>query len=280
MTKAYEDFLSQYQNEAKEILVLISDSNGAATGSSGGYWTCIKYFLAYVDVSSNELKKGEGCVAWPLTKEELDEKGFAYPYFFKNGGIYRLLARKLNDEAVFDKTAPVCNRFLVSEVLAEDVPNDELLAILEEYRVPVIISDGLLGEFKLDKDLSIFEGEIEWLGERVYVSLEVDEHDKQSCEKALETLRALFENQTKRDAELRAFAAERLVVGANEWQQEENAPEISEQEFIGRIGLSELSVSAEGDYTAYYLDGDMFFGHIIMVDGNIDSGLEDAYIAG
>ena len=83
----------------------------------------------------------------------------------------------------------------------------------------------------------------------------------------------------------RAFAAEKLTELANDWQDKgyddedgEDLAAITEESFPGRIVISELSIDAEGDYEVYY--DDMFWGHVIIVNGSVDGGMEDAYIAG
>ncbi len=85
----------------------------------------------------------------------------------------------------------------------------------------------------------------------------------------------------------RAFAAEKLTELANDWQDKgyddedgEDLAAITEESFAGRLVISELSIDAEGDYEVYYDDDDMFWGHVIIVNGSVDGGMEDAYIAG
>ena len=47
-----------------------------------------------------------------------------------------------------------------------------------------------------------------------------------------------------------------------------------------RIGLSSVSVHEDGEFEFLYDDGDLFWGHAIQVDGNIQTGLSQASIAG
>jgi len=96
----------------------------------------------------------------------------------------------------------------------------------------------------------------------------------------MNVLRTLFEQQKQKDSELRAYAAEQLTDLANDWIQDDNTLEISKEDFARRIGLSELAVTSEGDYNAYYYDDDMFLGHVVTVSGNIDKGIEFATIEG
>jgi hypothetical protein len=272
-------FESEYHKEEKEILFLTSDeSGGASKGSGETLWTAQTHFLAYVDVAANELKPGEGRIVWPLTDEE--QKDGSYFRRFKKGCIYRLRVRELIDKTVPDNMLPsFFNRFLVVETLEENVHNDALLAILEEYRRPVIINDPLLGEFELNKDLNLFSGYIKWLGKKISVSLDVDPASKATWTKAMKALKTLYDEQKQRDAEFRAFAAEKLTALANDWAEDKTAP-ITKKDFIKRISISSLGVSSGGSFSAYYDDDDMFLSHAVTVYGSIKKGLKSANIEG
>ena len=155
-----------------------------------------------------------------------------------------------------------------------------MISILAEYRTPAIITDDVLGEFKLDKDLGLFEGEITWLDKIVLAYLEVETDNKYSWTQAMSMLRALTEQQKQKDFDFRAFAAKELTDLANDWSQDEDAAEISKEDFIDRIILTSLYVTSSGDYTAYYNDDDMFLGHAVTVYGNSVTGMESANIEG
>jgi len=169
---------------------------------------------------------------------------------------------------------------MVVDVIEENAHSNELLAMLAEYRKPVFVKDDVLGEFELNKDLSVFGGAIGWLEEEISVSMDVNTDDKDSWTKAINTLRILFLQQKKRDSEFRTFAAEKLTDLANDWLQDENAAEISKDDFAKRISLSELCVDPSGRYTAYFDDDDMFLRHAVTVYGHIEKGLEYASIEG
>ena len=72
---------------------------------------------------------------------------------------------------------------------------------------------------------------------------------------------------------------------ANEWQSEysndeESVESITQEDFMKRIEISELSISADGDMEITYLDDDMFGGHWIVVYANISGELKDANLEG
>ena len=101
----------------------------------------------------------------------------------------------------------------------------------------------------------------------------------------MEVLRKLVDDLDQLSLKFCKFAAEKLVNLANEWQSEycgdeEGAESITQEKFMKRIEISELSVSAEGDMEITYLDDDMFGGHWIVVYANISGELKDANIEG
>jgi len=117
-------------------------------------------------------------------------------------------------------------------------------------------------------------------GKNISVHLEVNIDSKGSWTKAMNVLRALFEQQKLKDLEFRTFAAEQLTNLANDWREDEETVEISQKDFAERISLSELSVSSGGSFTAYYDDDDMFASHAVTVYGSIKKGLKSATIEG
>jgi hypothetical protein len=241
---------SEYTSKEQEILVLFSDASGGASKSKGDLWSASARFLAYQDLKTGEIKKGDGHVEWAISDEELKKHRFSYPHFFNDGIIYRLRVRDLLDRTVPEGGRPsFYNRFLVVKVLEADVKNDELTAIWEDYLKPVVLKDKVLGKFTLNKNYSNFESSLKWRGEEISVYLKVDRDDEDTWSQSLDYLRGLYEQQDIKDGEFRRFAAEKLTDLANDWQEEEDAAEITEEEFAKRISLSELSISMDGDYS-------------------------------
>lgn len=211
----FKNFEKEYEKQEREILVLMSDSGGGGA-SYGSFWIGQSYFLAYVDLETNELKSGKGRLAWPLTKEE--EKSRSYFSRFKKGVIYRIKARQLADRTVPPNGLPsFYNRFYVTEVLEEGATNSALDKILKEYRTPVVLQDDVLGELVLDKNLSNFEGHVIWKGEKIIIYLDVDQDSKITWTKARNTMKQLVAEQDKWDKAMREFSANKLISLANDW---------------------------------------------------------------
>jgi hypothetical protein len=99
--------------------------------------------------------------------------------------------------------------------------------------------------------------------------------------KALKTAHTLFEEQDKWSQKIRMYAAAELVDLANDWiQEEDEIEEMTEEMFMDLMSLDTISVYPEGDFDFYFSDGDMFGGHSIIVEGNIDETFTRAQIAG
>lgn len=281
-SEEYKNFSHAFKDTEEEIIVLLSDTGGGA-GKSGGdnYWTAVEHLLAWKSLATGEIHVGDGRLNWLITEENEKTQGYAWPFNMQSGGLYRLRVRDLIDRAVPEgKLNEFYNRFYVLEVLESHVQCEELLNIQKEYRKPVIVEDQQLGTFSFNNDDSCFCGEVTWDNQNISVSMEVDKNDRYTWEQAFEYLRFLFNNMQQKDQEFRRYAAEQLTELANDWLQDEEDDEITEDIFFNRINLVELSMDYNGDYSLYYNDDDMFWGHIIDIVGSIETGPTSASIAG
>ena len=167
----------------------------------------------------------------------------------------------------------------------EDCP--ELQTVLEEYHKPVVIRDEVLGELTLDKDYDTFEGEIQWCGKDVSLSLEVNAESKPSWTRARSAAKKLLADCETWDKAMRDLAAKNLTELANNWlsQDEENPrnPEtdpITEEELARRISMTSLSVTSGGSFTAWFDCDEIFTDHAVTVYGSLKKGLKTANIEG
>ena len=267
----------KYEKELMDILVLLGDMGGGAVRVDKGIWEPSVNILAYIDLSTQELVKCKGRISW--LAEEKDRKGWIY--HLKNEKIYHLRVRK-------SKQSSQNPAFLLEEVVKRNVKHPDLQEVLEEYRKPLEMEDELCGTFSLERSFGWFTGTVDWLGEECSVSLECDEDAGEGTETAggaLSALHRIYGNLREWDEKFRRFAAEELTELANDWLSdsedfEENGMTITKEAFAERIGISEMTISPDGDYEVYYNDDDMFWGHVIIVSGNVETGIEDAEIAG
>lgn len=268
-----------FEDEAREILVLLAGGGGA--GNRNGFWDVSHYFIAYVDCQTATLHTGDGRIVYPVSDEEHDAAGILDR--FGQETIYRVKARKKAPQEVPEGVAAsVQNQFLIVEVLEERPPCLALEEVLAEYRRPVVVADEELGELTLDKDYDVFEGHVLWQGEQIDVSLEVDAANEDSWTAARRAMKAMSAEQGRWDRDMRAFAARELTQLACEWREsaDEEVPEITEGSFARRIELRSIVMDAEGSFSAYFDDDDMFFGHCVVVYGTVADGVASVEMAG
>lgn len=278
MEKEQLKFEKRFDTSVKEVIVLTQDGVGAGKVGAATLWNAHMKILAYVDVQTGEVIKKNTILTWQLTDAECRTKERIFN--LKKEWIYRLKVRESLPD-VHENVSRGLN-LMVVEVLERNCRDDRLEEILREYQKPVKIH--LLGcsELLLDKSLGMFDGDCKWNGEMCMVHLDVDEDGAETAEDAIVTLAELLSHSQIWDDQARKFAASELAEMANEWQSEdkENALEISKEDFEKRLTISELCISIDGDFEIFYDDDDMFWGHVIIVSGNIKKGLEDATIAG
>ena len=268
-----------FEEDAGEILVLLAGGQGAS--KRNGFWEVAHYFIAYVDCQTGALHTGDGRIVYPVSDEEHDAGGILDR--FVQEAVYRLKARKkIPHEAPNGVAASSLNQFLIVEVLEEEAPCPVLEEVLAEYRRPIVVTDEVLGELALDKDLDMFEGEVLWLGKQICLSLEVDAADEGTWADARRAMKVMLADQDRWDRDMRASAARELTELACEWRDsaDEEAPEITEESFGARIELRSIVMDAAGSFSAYFDDDDMFFGHCVVVYGSLTDGVASAEMAG
>ena len=277
MTQA--EWERMFEDEAREILVLLAGGSGA--GKRNGFWDVSHYFIAYVDCQTGALHAGDGRIVYPVSDEEHDAGGILDR--FRREAVYRLKARKkIPHEVPEGVTASSQNQFLVVEVLEEDAPCPALEEVMADYRRPVVVVDEVLGELTLDKDLDMFEGEVPWRGEQICVSLEVDAANEGTWADARRAMKAMLAEQDRWDRDMRASAARELTELACEWREsaDEEVPEITEESFARRIELRSIAMDADGSFSAYFDDDDMFFGHCVTAYGTLADGVAKVNMEG
>ena len=171
----FEEFYEMYEPEEQEVVALINRCIGGGFNWKGNFWEMTVVTLGIVFCDTGKVSTKEERLDWPVTEEERNsDKGWGR---FGKEQICRLKIRRMKEELAKDL---VVRPWCISEIVNahEDCP--ELQAVLEEYHKPMVIQDQVLGELTLDKNYDTFEGEIQWCGKDVSLSLEVNAESKPS----------------------------------------------------------------------------------------------------
>ena len=149
----------------------------------------------------------------------------------------------------------------------------DLKAILEEQKKPVTFWEEGLGTFTLNRQVDWFETEVDWLGGQISLVFDAGEDRAEVLQRA----KTLLSGAADWDERIRAYAADDLLVSANDWAEDE---EITREQFIQRMELESIEIRADGSFEFWFADGDMFYGHSIHVSGDMEHGPDDAAMEG
>ena len=279
LTQEEKDFDAKFDKQIKDIFVLTEDDMGAGKSGKEELWTVSIRTLAYIDLTTQELVERKSILQWLVTERECrtskKKLGLA------KETIYQLKVREsLPYINPYNQKEMEKGKWLkVEEVVKRKCHEPRLDEILKEYQKDVVIHPDGCGELKLDKSLGLFSGSGIFNQQECLIHLDKDE-ESETANNALHSLKVLLDDSCQWDLKAKQYAAQSLTDLANDWADEEGDDEISEEDFIKRISISEVCVSLDGDFELFYDDGDLFYGHVIIVSGNIESGFEDADIAG
>ena len=196
--------------------------------------------------------------------------------------LMEYLRRRVRGDSVFQimvRPSEDGKQFLMTELPQPEI-DPEMKAILEEQKKPVSTWVPELGTFTLNRLVNWFEAEVEWLGQPARLDIDREE-DWDAC---VEQAKALMAGQKGWDEKVRAFAAQELLDQANDWAQDaaegEEPEEITREQFMERMELDAVQISAGGSFEFWFNDGDLFWGHAIHVTGALDKGPESAQMEG
>lgn len=280
ISRAKDEFEKAYETEAIELQVLMKSSSNGARKVDEILYPSVD-FLAAIDKESGALENRRGRLEW-IIEDIPGNRDWGYE--FEKLGIYDVVVKRYRvNEKTEDANSRMGNRYMLVGCSPAKEPSDQLIKIKEHMLREVRIETDL-GKLVLDREYSWFKGKIDWNGVKVSLILETDQEDGEQAETALVVANKLATSVAEWDSNMKKYAAQELVDLANDWladNEDEHAPEsIDEQYFIQAIKLSELAINSDGSITAYFDDGDLFWGHSIEVDIDEEGEFVSADIAG
>ena len=257
--KQFKAFAAKFLPEELTILA-VTGANGFGGGKTRGetLWTASIGLTAWMEEDSPDIHRGEFVLS-TIGDEQLLE----------------VLRRRTRPDFIIKFRGRVSEdgkRLLLLD-LPEPGFDPDLKAILEEQKKPVTFWEEGLGTFTLNRQVDWFETEVDWLGGQISLVFDAEEDRAEVLQRA----KTLLAGAADWDQRIRAYAADDLLVSANDWAEDE---EITREQFIQRMELESIEIRADGSFEFWFADGDMFYGHSIHVSGDMEHGPDDAAMEG
>lgn len=264
VSKEIINFENNYDKEIIEILAVTGASGlGGGKGPKEEFWTASIDILAWKEnIEHSILNIEKTTLRFKADDEFLNEMRSK----IKANSIVKLRVRRGE------------RGFLLCEPLKNDILDQELEDFLEKQLEPIFYEDEVFGEFELDKSINVFEKNIDWCGKEVRISFDND--DESELKSMLETGYALYKEQKDWMKKICNFVCDELLELKNDAWLDDEEEEITREEFIEAIELCDISLESNDEFTFWFDDGDLFWGHTIIAEGNIDGTLRSAHIAG
>ena len=257
--KQFKAFAAKFLPEELTILA-VTGANGFGGGKTRGetLWTASIGLTAWMEEDSPDIHRGEFVLS-TIGDEQLLE----------------VLRRRTRPDFIIKFRGRVSEdgkRLLLLD-LPEPGFDPDLKAILEEQKKPVTFWEEGLGTFTLNRQVDWFETEVDWLGGQISLVFDAGEDRAEVLQRA----KTLLSGAADWDERIRAYAADDLLVSANDWAEDE---EITREQFIQRMELESIEIRADGSFEFWFADGDMFYGHSIHVSGDMEKGPDRADMEG
>lgn len=252
-----------------EILGIVGAGGvgGAGGGPSGDQWTLLITLSGWKPLGG-ELRKSEMTVRKLVPEAEVRTFMAALDSY----DVVRLRARWSEDNVFASPQA------LLVEFLGKEDSDSELNSYAAELQEPVSFADPQFGRFTLDRRVDWYEATPDWCGGSIRFTISAGTPEE--MEKSLTVARRLWAEQEDWKRKITACATKELLGLKNDSWLDEDEPEVSEQEFARKMALKSVSVEADGTFEFWHDDGDLFWGHSVMVSGNLEDGPKDAGIHG
>lgn len=134
------------------------------------------------------------------------------------------------------------------------------------------------GTLEWDEQVGGYAGRASWGGRDVELILYCPDSGEPG--RALQAAASLFQQQSAWASKITAFAADELFVLKNRNWLEEGEAELSRDTFLSRMRLTGISIGGNGLFHFRHDDDDMFWGHDIVIAGDLARGPMRANLEG
>lgn len=167
---------------------------------------------------------------------------------------------------------------LFEQVLEKEVDDEELQNYLQELQKPIVYTDDFFGTCTYDRKYGCYNIETKWNNESIHLSLDVE--DPSDFQTVVATAHKLWKNETIWNGPIKDFAVQELFELKNDSWLDDDEEELTSDQFKECMVLETISLDKDGSFEFWYDDGDLFWGHTILISGTLEEGFTDAEIAG
>lgn len=150
--------------------------------------------------------------------------------------------------------------------------------VANELSKPVVMKSERFGNLTLDRSIGWFEAKAEWNGKLLRVCFHTGENLDVSASR--EVAEKLWDSQASWKQKVDNFAVQELLQIKNDSWLNDNDPVVTADQFKSKMTLQSISIYPDGRIEFWHADGDLFWGHSILISGSLDQGLTQADIAG
>jgi len=267
--KRIEKLLIQLNGSELDIILGVVGPNGAGASRSQGedLWT-VTFTLYAWRRKGCSIKQQEITIRKRVVDAEKNElRSSINPY-----DIVELKAR------ISEEDVSGTSQGLLIEIIDGNAQDKELEKYAEDLQKPVVFTDDYFGEFTLDRTVNWFEAEVDWRSKPIRLSLSMD-----NCENRdglVDIARSLWKSQNLWSRKITDFAITELLSLKNESWLETGKKELTPRDFARKMKLESITLYPDGSFEFWHNDGDLFWGHSILVSGDMEKGPTDADISG
>lgn len=252
-----------------EILGLVDAMGcGGITFGPNGAWHATFSIIAWHEIDQPFIEE-EVYIMKEVEEADLDK----YRELIKPETVVRL---KITRPKPREHGSPKADMVEFIETWRGDRPLNE---IKNRYQTRIEFKHADYGNFVFDRSLEWFGGTYRWGEESIDIYLSTQEIGRGQA--LLNRYKEVFNNPELWQNKIKDFAVDQLIQLKNDnWLEEGESP-ITKEAFKQVITFESISVYGDNEaFEIYLTDGDVFWGHSICVDGNLDDGFKSAGIQG
>ena len=172
--------------------------------------------------------------------------------------------------------------FLLADIIYNNYKDEDLNKMLKEYLTPIYYNDEVLGSFLYNRMVGSFDKEIEWVNNKKILAA-FDDSNESDKNKAVSFLRDVFLNKEEFDKKVKDYSARKIIREGNNISSKSGGNIIDEEvfikQFMGKMDFVEIIVHEKDDYVNYRLGNKNVFKMDIIVEGNLNGNLFNAFIS-